>query len=297
MEKIKLNMGQKLKMFREINNLSQEELGKQLNVSDKTVSAWENEERDISLPNATLIADFFNLPKEYFVFDENENKIKPEIRDKIKQYLSLQSKINTINLIIANCKKKIETDGLPVKKEYLPKFNYEKNQIESLGIFDLTTLGIKSTNYDIDLNKANNINNYQYSSEALAKYNLSDILNRFNSNKVELKDLVNCNNLDIFKNTLASMKERKYTKKNIYNPFSEGYDISKEYIQNQLNQVLENLNPNLSNFWNIVAFLIDNGAYFTQRVGGGDDVVCWEVVKDISKTNYIYRIAKDNLFK
>ena len=34
-----LTMGQKLKMFREINNLSQEQLGQKLNVTDKTISA------------------------------------------------------------------------------------------------------------------------------------------------------------------------------------------------------------------------------------------------------------------
>ena len=88
MERTKLTMGQKLKMFREIENLSQEELGQKLNVSDKTISAWENEERDISLPNATLIAEFFNIPKEYFVFDENENKISSETKNKIQKYLS-----------------------------------------------------------------------------------------------------------------------------------------------------------------------------------------------------------------
>ena len=93
------------------------------------------------------------------------------------------------------------------------------------------------------------------------------------------------------------MKERKYTQKNIYNPYSEGRDISQEYIQNQLNELLEKLNPNLSNFWAIVVFLIENGAYFTKQVGWGDDVVSWSSAKDIARTNYIYRIAKDNISK
>ena len=70
-----------------------------------------------------------------------------------------------------------------------------------------------------------------------------------------------------------------------------------EYIQNQLNELLEKLNPNLSNFWAIVVFLIENGAYFTKQVGWGDDVVSWSSAKDIARTNYIYRIAKDNISK
>ena len=81
-----LNMGQKLKMFREINNLSQEELGQKLNVSDKTISAWETSERDISLPNAIIIAELFDIPKEYFVFNENFSKLSYDTQKQIFNY-------------------------------------------------------------------------------------------------------------------------------------------------------------------------------------------------------------------
>lgn len=132
MERTKLTMGQKLKMFREIENLSQEELGQKLNVSDKTISAWENEERDISLPNATLIAEFFNIPKEYFVFDENENKISSETKNKIQKYLSDYEFANKIKTIISCCKEKLENDGLLYKKEYIPSFNFDSKTLKHL---------------------------------------------------------------------------------------------------------------------------------------------------------------------
>ena len=38
-------------------------------------------------------------------------------------------------------------------------------------------------------------------------------------------------------------------------------------------------------------------AYFTKQVGWGYDVVSWSSAKDIARTNYIYRIAKDNVSK
>lgn len=309
MEKTKLTMGQKLKMFREIENLSQEELGQKLNVSDKTISAWENEERDISLPNATLIAEFFNIPKEYFVFDENKNKISSETKNKIKRYLSDYEFANKIKTIISCCKEKLENDGLPYKKEYIPSFNFDNKNFETFGVFDEKSLPVKIEHHKglsaldsyhrVNFTNSNltDLKQYQYSSAALTKFGLFDILKRFNENKVELIDLIDCNNLNIFKNTLSSMKERKYTQKNIYNPYSEGRDISQEYIQNQLNELLEKLNPNLSNFWAIVVFLIENGAYFTKQVGWGDDIVSWSSAKDIARTNYIYRIAKDNISK
>lgn len=61
--------------------------------------------------------------------------------------------------------------------------------------------------------------------------------------------------------------------------------------------MLEELNPNLSKFWEIVAFLIENGAYYTKQIGWGSDVVVWKNEKDISKTNLVYRIAKDKSIK
>lgn len=284
-----LNMGQKLKMFREINHLSQEKLGQKLNVPDKTISAWETSELDISLPNAIVIAELFDIPKEYFVFNENFSKLSYDTQNQIFSYLEKQRYNFAMNKIIANCKNKIENDGLPLKKEYMPKFNETHGKFVSFGIFNKDKLPINSTN-DIDID---NKNNYQYSSSALAKYNLTDVLERFNSDKVELKDLKDCNNLKVFKTTLERMRDRKY-----FTQSRLGQQVtveSNKIIQEQLNYVLENLNPELSNFYQIVLFLIENGAYYELLVGGGDDVVCWEKVKDTSKTNWAYRIAKDKV--
>ena len=284
-----LNMGQKLKMFREINHLSQEKLGQKLNVPDKTISAWETSELDISLPNAIIIAELFNIPKEYFVFNENFSKLRYDTQNQIFSYLEKQRYNFAMNKIIANCKNKIENDGLPLKKEYMPKFNETHGKFVSFGIFNKDKLPINSTNdNDID-----NKDNYQYSSSALAKYNLTDVLERFNSDKVELKDLKDCNNLKVFKTTLERMRDRKYLTRSRL-----GQEVAVEpnkIIQEQLNYVLEYLNPELSNFYQIVLFLIENGAYYELLVGGGDDVVCWEKVKDTSKTNWAYRLAKDKI--
>lgn len=284
-----LNMGQKLKMFREINHLSQEKLGQKLNISDKTISAWETSELDISLPNAIVIAELFNIPKEYFVFNENFSKLSYDTQNQIFSYLEKQRYNFAMNKIIANCKNKIEKDGLPLKKEYMPKFNETHGKFVSFGIFNKDKLPINSTNdNDID-----NKDNYQYSSSALAKYNLTDVLERFNSDKVELKDLKDCNNLKVFKTTLERMRDRKYLTRSRL-----GQEVAVEpnkIIQEQLNYVLEYLNPELSNFYQIVLFLIENGAYYELLVGAGDDVVCWKKVKDTSKTNWAYRLAKDKI--
>ena len=76
---------------------------------------------------------------------------------------------------------------------------------------------------------------------------------------------------------------------------NKGVDITDRVIQDQLNYTLENLNPNLSKYWEIIVSLIDMGAYYTKQVGNGTDVICWSTIKDVSKTNFIYRCAKDKI--
>lgn len=129
----------------------------------------------------------------------------------------------------------------------------------------------------------------------MAEYELYDILRRY-KDKFEIKELKNCNNIEIFKDTLGNMRKRKFVKKQHSIVLPE-IDITNEYIQAQLNYVLENLCPNLSKFWEIVVFLIDNGAYYTKQYCYGSEVTCIEEEKDISKTNIIYRIAKDKISK
>ena len=304
-----LTMGQKLKMFREINNLSQEQLGQKLNVTDKTISAWETGEREINLTNAKSICELFNIPNSYFVFNENFRSIDDKLQNQIRDYIKDMEFRNKVEKVINICKQKINEDAIPLKKEYLPVFDFDNKHFISYGLFDENNLPIKTTKrhsdhgndiyYDVKIDDANleNKNGYTYSSLKLSEYGLFDTLQKYNSNKVELSDLINCNNLETFKTTLAQTKSKKYTQKNIYNPFAEGRDISSEHLQSELNKTLEKLNPNLSKFWEIIVFLIDNGAYYTKQIGWGDDVVCWKEEIDISKTNLVYRLAKDKITK
>ena len=205
------------------------------------------------------------------------------------QYEDQQKQNYLVSQIILTCKCKLESDALPIKKEYLPKYDYETKKFVDYGIFDKDNilLILKSSKSIDDISK------YKYSSEKLAKFNLLDIIERFNSETVELRDLKDCNNLNIFKQTLEKMKQRKYFKQG---HLGEKVEVSSEKeIQVQLNEVLENLSSNLSRYYEIIVFLIDNGAYYEKQVGVGDDITIFKNVKDVSKTNLIYRIAKDSI--
>ena len=115
-----------------------------------------------------------------------------------------------------------------------------------------------------------------------------------NTPLVELNNLKECDSLDFFKFTLEKMKNTKYTRNvgSFWNPREE--DISAEYIQEQLNEVLEKISPSLDNYWHIIVYLIENGAYYEKEHSYGYDMTITENIKDVSKTNLVYRLAKDS---
>lgn len=76
-----MNIGQKIKKLRQENNLTQEELAEQLNVSFQAVSRWEN---SITFPDITMlpiIATMFDVTIDYLL-DMDSYKTKDEI-DKV----------------------------------------------------------------------------------------------------------------------------------------------------------------------------------------------------------------------
>ena len=301
-----LTMAKKLRILREIAKLSQLELAGKLNVSEKTISAWETEEREINLNNAKIIAEYFNVPNSFFVFNDNFDKIDDNLKKQILNQMKDDDFFNKINIIIQMCKSKLESDSLPIKKEYLPVFDYENRTFISTGLFQSPCFSIQTKNESrnfININQENypykilsedkisDTSSYEYNTEALNKFALYDIFYKYNSEKAELQDLVNCNNLEIIKQTLEKAKKKNLRKQDYWGRVSG--PTTEEYVEEQLNYLLENLNPSLSNFWQIIIFLIDSGAFYQKQTGKGSDVVCFYIEKDISKTNLVYRLAKD----
>lgn len=55
-----------LKFVRQQKGISQQELADKLKLDRSTISRWENDEMDITVGNAILISDYFNIPLEEF---------------------------------------------------------------------------------------------------------------------------------------------------------------------------------------------------------------------------------------
>ena len=55
----------RVKMLRELNKLTRADFANIINLSPKTISRWENGDREITRENIKIIADKFNVPAEY----------------------------------------------------------------------------------------------------------------------------------------------------------------------------------------------------------------------------------------
>ena len=75
---MKMRFGTILKKLREDNNLSQEELGEIVGVSDKTISSWEINRTEPKMEIIKLLASYFEVTIDYLINGDNnphENEI------------------------------------------------------------------------------------------------------------------------------------------------------------------------------------------------------------------------------
>jgi len=87
-----MSLGQKIKHLREELNLTQEELGKILNVSKPTISRYEANTNEPNTDTLKKIAQYFNVSIDYLL--DNSNKKNPNIEINIqKEYTDTDKKI------------------------------------------------------------------------------------------------------------------------------------------------------------------------------------------------------------
>ena len=70
---MKTEFGHIIKMLREYHNMSQEDLGNIVNVSDKTVSSWEINRTEPKMGVVQQLADYFNVTTDYLIKGNVEN--------------------------------------------------------------------------------------------------------------------------------------------------------------------------------------------------------------------------------
>jgi transcriptional regulator with XRE-family HTH domain len=92
-ENMNKTIGEKIKQLRLEMKLSQEALAKDLYFSNRTISNWENNLREVSIGNLTKIATYFNVPITFFT---EQQGILPVNGDSKKVFQEIKSKIIAI---------------------------------------------------------------------------------------------------------------------------------------------------------------------------------------------------------
>lgn len=280
-------IGQRIAMIRNIANLSEQEFCDELDIP---IEELHNIELDFDMINPSIvltIAEDYNLPYD-FILEGNTSELDCDILDKITKYIQDFDYASKIKLAKITCKNKIVEDGLPFNKEYLPIFDYDNIDYISYGIFNEQTFPIhvekscQNTKNELYINlpELSNTKAYGYNIEKLIELDLIDKLQNLDS--FNLASLNNCDNIKVIREIMLKLEEE--------------YD--EDYTETLYNHLLETLNPKLKNYWKIIVLLIDSGAFYTKQLLQTDNmghILQLLDVKDESKTNIIYRLAKDHI--
>ncbi len=100
--------GENLKTLREIHNLSQKELGEQLDVSDTMISMYEQNKKQPSLTTITKMATYFNVSVDYLIgLKEQDDEMPEKIRAVARGIMELpeENRKLAINIIKSLSKK------------------------------------------------------------------------------------------------------------------------------------------------------------------------------------------------
>lgn len=72
-----MTIGEKIKSLRQAKKLSQRAMAKDLNITNPTISMWENGIRNPDTHTLTELSKYFNVPISYFFEDQKNDLNKP----------------------------------------------------------------------------------------------------------------------------------------------------------------------------------------------------------------------------
>ena len=78
-------IGERLKELRKLNNLSQEQVAKELNITRQAISKWETDKTMPDIENIILLSKLYNVSLESIMGEEEEKNIE-ESEKPIPQY-------------------------------------------------------------------------------------------------------------------------------------------------------------------------------------------------------------------
>ena len=199
-------IGKTIASLRKKKNLTQQQLGDKLFVTDKAVSKWE---RGLSLPDITIIEKLADILDTEILQKENKNKVDiekilEEEKSKIKRQVNKKIKIVMLPLILIVCILLFKLLPFGYNIEHI-RYLHNENKLINLGIPKFSFL------------MKNNEDSYSYKS-----FRGKSILTSEIKNYVNTLEHISCNNTTYFYDPDANITIIDYTVKGniIYNTIS-----------------------------------------------------------------------------
>lgn len=134
-----MKLNEKIKEYRKIFDLSQEQLAEKLNVSRQVITKWESDGGLPEISNLKQLSNLFGVSVDYLL-DDTKTVLSPLLREKI--VLDKNNYNNRYNYVVAYLKKNYEEKGTIYALTELGKENSKLTDI-----IDFLTFGISNLSY------------------------------------------------------------------------------------------------------------------------------------------------------
>lgn len=293
-----MKLSEKLSYILKVNKLTDVDLAKNIGVDPQVVSLWLNGQKEPGLQEYRLLCKQFGISLDYLSEDNPVTPNDHECEKNIQSQIALEKTEKECESLKEMCRNYLAKFNVPYDEAVLPEV---KDGKIDFGCFNPNT-----TDISLDYSKLLNMKQ-------------DALIQAVFSKNVSVEEAIRLDNLALFQTALGQYTKdvnafvSKYHNKPVLNRNGYGYggyiDLrSPEFKARQarqaendrlaktdLDKLLENLNPNLSHYFDFIVLLIEAGAHYKKQVGYGDDVTCFNDADDISKTNFHYRVAKEML--
>ena len=289
-EEINMKFSEKITILRKINGLTQASLADKIGVTDKAVSKWESDGGMPDLEQIDSLCKVFNISLDYLLKDnvitENDKKTFDSINKYNKELLDKTEN----DELIKKCKSYLNSLKVNYTNDIFPFIEGGKVNYNCFVVTD----DYIALNYD-----------------ELVNHKQIGIISKLFSDRVSIKDAIALDDLDLFDiaaksyedNAIRNGKNNYKIKDDTVFEYMHASDdkkakiderkmLDKYFQDNNLDLILENLDPELNNYFAFIVNLIDLGAVYLKTVGYGSDAIYWSQEEDVSKTNFYYAMAK-----
>ena len=137
----------RLKELRKEKKLSQKEIAKEMSISEKTLSRWENGESQIKPEKAQKLADYFGVSVGYLLgYNDNLDMV---LKGRGTDMADLPSVLVATEIDFLNDKKEIEK----LKRETLASIQFIESIVSTLARYEIA----KEGNYSLKLEQITNV--------------------------------------------------------------------------------------------------------------------------------------------